>query len=256
MTAKPHIAFFDFSGCEGCQLTVVDSLQTHPELLDAVEIVQFREAATLDDADYQIAFVEGSITRPGDESRLQGIRQRAGMVVALGTCAALGGVNAIRNRQRVSSVTRYVYHNGGNPLLESGPARPIGTVIQVDATLPGCPIDRGEFIRAVRMLLQGRKPALPDYPLCVECKLRENVCLFEQGQTCLGPVVRAGCGARCPTFGEGCEGCRGLISHPNVEWLRSALADRGLSSAQVGEQFDLFLTYQMMESEAAANANR
>jgi len=45
MTAiKPKIAFFDFSSCEGCQLTVVDSLQTHPELLDVVEIVQFREA--------------------------------------------------------------------------------------------------------------------------------------------------------------------------------------------------------------------
>jgi len=38
---KPKIAFFDFSSCEGCQLTVVDSLQTHTALLDVVEIVQF-----------------------------------------------------------------------------------------------------------------------------------------------------------------------------------------------------------------------
>ena len=43
---KPKIAFFDFASCEGCQLTVVDSLQTHLDLLDAVEIVQFREAMT------------------------------------------------------------------------------------------------------------------------------------------------------------------------------------------------------------------
>ena len=41
---KPKIAFFDFTSCEGCQLTVVDALQTYPELLDVVKIVEFREA--------------------------------------------------------------------------------------------------------------------------------------------------------------------------------------------------------------------
>jgi hypothetical protein len=44
MSAKPKIAFFDFTSCEGCQLTIVDLLQTHLGLLDLVEIVQFREA--------------------------------------------------------------------------------------------------------------------------------------------------------------------------------------------------------------------
>jgi len=33
---KPKIAFFDFASCEGCQLTVVDALQTYPDLLDDV----------------------------------------------------------------------------------------------------------------------------------------------------------------------------------------------------------------------------
>ncbi len=61
---KPKVAFFDFACCEGCQLTVVDSLQTHLELVEAVEIVQFREAMTEKGEDYQIAFIEGSCTRP------------------------------------------------------------------------------------------------------------------------------------------------------------------------------------------------
>ena len=39
---KPKVAFFDFACCEGCQLTVVDSLQTHLELVEAVQIIQFR----------------------------------------------------------------------------------------------------------------------------------------------------------------------------------------------------------------------
>ena len=45
--SKPKVAFFDFACCEGCQLTVVDSLQTQLDLLDAVEIVQFRAAEKL-----------------------------------------------------------------------------------------------------------------------------------------------------------------------------------------------------------------
>ncbi|MGB9521984.1 MAG: NADH:ubiquinone oxidoreductase, partial [Anaerolineales bacterium] len=78
---KPKIAFFDFTSCEGCQLTVVDSLQDHPELLNVVDIVQFREAMTEKGEDYQIAFVEGSCTRASDEPRLKKIREQAAIVV-------------------------------------------------------------------------------------------------------------------------------------------------------------------------------
>ena len=61
---RPKVGIFDFACCEGCQLTVVDSLQTHLELVEAVEIVQFREAMTEKGEDYQIAFVEDR-ERPG-----------------------------------------------------------------------------------------------------------------------------------------------------------------------------------------------
>lgn len=65
---KPRVAFFDFTCCEGCQLTVVDSLQTHPELLDVIDIVQFREAMSEKSDDYQVAFIEGSCSRPATRS--------------------------------------------------------------------------------------------------------------------------------------------------------------------------------------------
>ena len=251
--SKPKIAFFEFTSCEGCQLTVVDSLQIYPELLEAVEIVQFREAMTERGEDYQIAFIEGSCVRQSDADRLARIRQQAQVVVALGACAHIGGVNAIRNRQDLRQITAEVYGepNGAahvrSDLLDVFPAaRPIGDVIKVDAILPGCPIDREEFVRATRQLLQGRQPQLPDYPLCVECKLLENVCLFQRGQTCLGPVTRAGCGAICPTFGDGCEGCRGLISHPNTDSMRAVLAEAGRSADDLLPGFTLFGTYELM----------
>jgi len=106
MATKPKIAFFDFTSCEGCQLTVIDLLQTHLGLLDLVEIVQFREAMSERGEDYQIAFIEGSCTRKSDEARLQRIREQAAVVVALGACAHLGGVNALKNYWPIENVQK------------------------------------------------------------------------------------------------------------------------------------------------------
>lgn len=249
MASKPKIAFFEFTSCEGCQLTVVDSLQTHPELLEAVEIVQFREAMSERGEDYQIAFVEGSCTRPSDEAKLKEIREQADLVVSLGACAHLGGINSIRNRQELSNVRFYVYGEKSE-WFDTYPARPISAVIPIDAVIPGCPIDRDEFVKAVTHLLQGRMPDIPDYPLCIECKLLENVCMFQRGHTCLGPITRAGCQAICPTYGDGCEGCRGLISSPNVESLKQVLVEHGMSEEAIDARMTMFLTYQQMAIEA------
>lgn len=250
----PKIAFFEFTSCEGCQLTVVDSLQTNVELLDVVEIVQFREAISERGEDYAIAFIEGSCARPSDEGRLKAIREQAKLVVTLGACSGLGGINAIRNGQDAGKVAEYVYGDKAG-WFESYQARPISAVIPVDASIPGCPIDRDEFIRVVKQLLQGRKPQIPDYPLCVECKLKENVCLYLRGKTCLGPITRAGCGAVCPSYGDGCEGCRGLISKANIKSIKTVLAEHNLSYEETRAKMTMFLNYQMLELEREAAGN-
>ena len=252
MAAKPKIAFFDFTSCEGCQLTVVDALQTHLGLLDLVEIVQFREAMSEKGEDYQIAFIEGSCTRESDEARLRAIRERATLVVALGSCAHLGGVNGMKNRWPIENVQTYVYGEHGRDLYESYPARPISAVIEVDLAIPGCPIDRVEFVRTVQKLLQGRTPRLPDYPLCVECKLSENACLNALGQPCLGPITRAGCNAVCPSYGNGCEACRGFAPEANFDMMRDVLRGHGLTDVEIDAQFTMFNAYPLAQMGADA----
>lgn len=251
---KPTVAFFDFTGCEGCQLTVIDSLQTHPELLEAIDIVEFREASSDQAAAFDIAFVEGSFARDRDAERLRDIRARAGLVVALGACAHLGGINAIRNLKALEEVRRYVY-DGRAHWYAADEVRPISSVIEVDAVVPGCPIDREEFVLAVKMLLQGRIPQLPDYALCIECSLRENVCVYQRGQVCLGPITRAGCNAICPAFGQGCIGCRGLVANPQIDVLRDVMAEHGLTEEEIESRLTLFLTNQVdaLEPEEVAH---
>lgn len=245
---KPKIAFFDFTGCEGCQLMVIDTLQTHPELLGAVEIVQFREAISRRENNYQIAFIEGSCTRSGDESRLATIRAQAEIVIALGACAHIGGINTIRNLYSSESVRRQVYGEAGK-LIESYLARPIEAVIPIEGFIPGCPINRQEFVLVLKTLLQGRLPKLPDYPVCVECKLQENRCVFLRSQYCLGPVTRAGCGAICPGFGLGCDGCRGLLPDAELDLLSTAVNAYGVNGDDIRSKEKLFLSYQLVQRE-------
>ncbi|WP_119072778.1 NADH:ubiquinone oxidoreductase [Aggregatilinea lenta] len=247
MSAKPKVAFFDFTSCEGCQLTVVDALQTHLGLLDLIEIVEFREAMSEHSDDYQIAFVEGSCTRASDEERLRKIRKQAALVVALGACAHLGGVNAMKNRWPIEEVQTYVYGESGKEYYESYMARPISAVIDVDVSIPGCPIDRLEFVRVVQQLLQGCTPKLPDYSLCVECKLSENACLNKLGKPCLGPITRAGCNALCISYGDGCEGCRGFAPEANLDYMRQILEEQNLPAEIIDAKFTLFNAYALQE---------
>ena len=246
--AKAKVAFFDFAGCEGCQLTVLDVLQTHPELLDVIEIVQFREAMSDRRRDFDIAFVEGSCVWPSDEDRLTEIRKRAQVVIALGACAHLGGVNALRNAVPPEEAAQVVYHAMATK-YQTDSARPIDQVIPVDAYLPGCPIDRTEFIQAVAALLAGTFPNLDCDPVCVECKLRENACLFLHGEACLGPITRAGCGAICPTFNVGCEGCRGMVPDANIGSLRQRMLKDGLSQIASQQKITLFLSHQLITAK-------
>lgn len=243
---KPKVAFFDFTCCEGCQLTVVDSLQTYPELLDVVEIVQFREAMSEKGEDYLVAFIEGSCTRPADEARLKEIRQQAAVVVALGACAHLGGVNTLKSLHPLDEVRQYVYGDKAD-WYDTYDARPIEAVIPVDFAIPGCPIDRDEFVSCVKALLLGTKPPIPDYPVCVECKLRENSCLFKKEKVCLGPISRGGCKAICPTYGQSCEACRGYISNPNDSSMRQVLAKHGMTVDEITSIYTMFTTYQVRQ---------
>jgi coenzyme F420-reducing hydrogenase gamma subunit len=240
--AKPKVAFFDFACCEGCQLCALDL--TPEQLLDlvgAVDIVEFREAISEKAEDgYDVALIEGSITRESDIPRLQKIRDTASILVAFGACAHIGGINAIKNFQLKEEYQQEVYPSDPTK-YETAEARAVSEVVQVDAFIPGCPIDTGEFVRVVKNLVLGKKPDIPDYPVCVECKQKENVCAYEKGMICLGPVIRAGCGARCPSNGWYCFGCRGLITEPNVNSQQDIMQKYDLTFEQMKDKFKLFL---------------
>jgi len=160
----------------------------------------------------------------------------------LGACATIGGVNCLKNQYEMDAVKKIVYGSMADN-FDTIPARPIEAVIKVDYKIHGCPIDKDEFVEVVKAILQERKPRIPEYSVCVECQMKENICLFEKGMVCLGPITRAGCKAICPTYNDGCVGCRGLIDDPNVSSHKKLLTDHGLTIDEAIAKYMLFGSY-------------
>ena len=240
--AKPKIAIFDFACCEGCQLQIVNLEEEILSLLGVADVVEWREAMSEKSDEYDIALIEGSITRMEDEEKLKRIRGCAKVLIALGACAVTGGVNKLKNNfDDFEEVKKCVYGKAaGKPHLRTAVTKAVGEVVQVDYVVPGCPIERKEFTNIVRSLLMGKKPELPEYPVCVECKANGNPCLWQYDQVCLGPIIRAGCGARCPSSGFRCFGCRGYIDNPNVEAARDVINRYGLNVDDLKTKMVLF----------------
>jgi sulfhydrogenase subunit delta len=240
---KPRVAFFDFSSCEGCQLQIANLEEEILDLIDIVDIVSFREIMKEHSDNYDIAIIEGSIMRPMDEKRLHKIRSNAKILVALGACATIGGINKIRNQWSPEEVKKEVYGDADikdNEFFDAFKTKAINEVVPVDYYIHGCPINRDEFKQVITALALGKKPEIPNYPVCVECKKNENVCLFEEGKFCLGPITRAGCNAICPTNGSPCDGCRGIISKPEIECVNDILKRYNLTYEELKSRSKLY----------------
>ena len=239
--AKPKVGFFDFSSCEGCQIELTNYGDSNfLELLNHIDIVEFREAMSEKADHLDIACIEGSFTRESERSRLEAIRERSDVIISFGACASTGGINALKNHQ--TDFKEYVYGPESNsPHLQSNDkALPIDAAIKVDFKVLGCPMDKYEFLNIVSSLLHGKTPDVPDFPVCVECKRNETICRFQEGDHCIGMVARAGCGAPCPADGVPCEACRGFISNPNEESMVQVLIDHGMSEVRAKSKSRMF----------------
>ena len=244
---KPRVAFFDFASCEGCELQIANLEEEILDLISIVDVVSFREVMKEHSDDYDIAFIEGSISTPSCVERIHDIRRRSKMLIALGACATQGGINAMKNLQPIEEVREAVYGDEKYrfPTL---PAMPVSAIVKVDYEIDGCPMSMPEFLKVLKSLLAGQEPIKPDSAVCVECKLKENECVFDKGMVCLGPITRGGCDAICPSFGQFCTGCRGLISNPNKNAMLEIFTEHGISLEEAKKRILLFNSYDHSQS--------
>ncbi len=122
---KLKVLHADIGGCEGCAVTFLRAIP----LIESIACAKTRYIGSdfkIEDCD--IAFVTGSICINDVHAleMLKNIRSKAKVVVALGSCAALGGI------------TRFC-RGGQEPKPDHRVFQPLSSVIDVDFAIPGCP---------------------------------------------------------------------------------------------------------------------
>lgn len=224
--SNPKIAVYKFSSCDGCQLSILNLEDELLALAGAVDIAYFLEATSaMQPGPYDVALVEGSVTTPHEAERIQEIRRQARFLIALGTCATCGGIQALRNFTSVEELAWAVYEHP--EYLEHLPTSTgIAEHVKVDLEIWGCPVNKQQVLDVITGVVHNRRPHLGTHSVCIDCKRRGTVCVMvSKGIPCLGPVTRSGCGAICPAMGRGCYGCFGPAPQADLNTLLPTLQE-------------------------------
>ncbi len=226
---KPKVGIFDFACCEGCQLQIANMGEDLLAVLGSIDVMEWREVMSEKWVkNLDIAIIEGSITDPHAVERIEKIRKKAKILISYGSCATIGGVNCMKNNFSLDDIRKYVYGDSYQ-FFPTELTKAVHQVVKVDYFVHGCPVYIPEFVVVLKAVLQGIPYYVPDYPVCVECKLNENVCVYDRKVTCLGPVTKAGCNSWCINNGNICYGCRGMVSNPNEKGAQDVLAKYKIS---------------------------
>jgi coenzyme F420-reducing hydrogenase gamma subunit len=238
---KPKLAVWKFASCDGCQLTLLDCEDEFLAVAGAVEIAYFVEATrAVVPGPYDLSLVEGSITTAHDAERIREVRRQSKKLITIGACATAGGIQALRNFADVGAFTSIVYAHP-EYISTLATSTPISAHVPVDFELRGCPINKAQLIEVLSAFIVDRKPVTPAHSVCMECKLKGNVCVtVAHGTPCLGPVTHAGCGALCPSYDRGCYGCYGPMETPNAPALSRELAKLGMTEPELKRVFRTF----------------
>lgn len=232
--SKPSVSIYGLTSCAGDQLAILNCEDELLDILGAIDLHSFVMAQTGNVEDkVNISLVEGTVVQPHDEEKLKKIRANCDLLIAIGTCAVWGGIVAYKNDVKRRNLIDIVYGKENKSIKFQTPS-PLSDFVKVDFGIPGCPIEKHEIIYSIASLLHGDIPLIPNYAVCMECRMRENRCLLiEDGAFCMGPLSRAGCDARCPSLGQPCIGCRGPVDDANVASEVVVLKEKGYSDLDI-----------------------
>lgn len=183
------VVHLQLSSCCGCLISLTD---TYEKLLDVLGKIELIYCQTIMDEreikECDIALVEGSVCLEDHHSveLAKEIREKAKIVVALGACAAFGGV------------TRFCKGNQPPKPVHTS-FLPLSRVIKVDLAIPGCPPSPEQIVRVIEAALSGDTVYLEPF---VELAKNPEVCGCDLITKVVNKAKCMGCGtcsAACPT---------------------------------------------------------
>jgi len=208
MADKPKVAFYWCASCGGCEETVVDLGARVLDVVAAVDIVfwpcamdfKISDVQAMPDGSIAVAFVNGAVRTDEQQHVAQLLRQKAGCVIAFGSCSCHGGIPALANLTSRTRIFDRSYHHSPTVTNQDGtepqprtevdghvlslPAfhetvRKLSDVINVDYYMPGCPPTPDNLAAAVGVILAGELPPAgatigADKSLCASCTRNES----------------------------------------------------------------------------------
>ncbi|MDZ4169879.1 MAG: F420-nonreducing hydrogenase [Coriobacteriia bacterium] len=238
--SKPTLATVSLGGCEGCHVSLLDAHEGLLDLLEAADLVHSPFSGDEEiPAHVDVVMVEGAITTEEDLRRLHAARASATTLVAVGSCAVLGGIGGLRNLSPVAEVKARAF---GDHVTKSERlprlrrlVQPLSDFVEIDISVPGCAPETGLIVDALVAAVSGNEFSFGVRNLCDECHREKRAllehssefvsddvlalmeldeidpkrCFLEQGLICMGPMTREGCGAKCTAANVPCRGCMG-----------------------------------------------
>ena len=244
---KLKIGVYGVSGCAGCLLSILfeDCFKELIELVDIKSFQLIKEESYTGQLDY--IFIEGTVCFDEDIIRLNELRKKANKIVALGSCACVGGVPSIKNFLDENKVMRLVYPVYNH--LKPEPPTPISDHIKVDYFIPQCPPNKQEILEFVKCIATKREFKPYREPVCFECRRKGNPCQLDKGEICLGPITNGGCEAICPSNNTTCYGCRGPSIDANLKAFSDMLKQMGYTSKNMHDKINTFSGLKFKEQE-------
>ena len=173
--AKPKVATCSLAGCFGCHMALLD---IDDRILKLIELVDFDKSPVDDIKKFTgrcaVGLIEGGCCNQENVKVLREFRRHCSILVALGDCATMGGLPAMRNGIPLRQCLAEAYLDGPtvyNPsrTIPNDPelplildrVYPLNEVVKIDVHLPGCPPPADAIWEAVSALLHNKPIELP-----------------------------------------------------------------------------------------------
>ncbi|MBF0564133.1 MAG: hypothetical protein HQK89_02710 [Nitrospirae bacterium] len=151
---KKRVAFFDFSGCDGCKTQIADF---GSEIIDSIGLI---DAMDIDDMSsgrfkgrFDLCLVEGNNVGGKFVDSLKTIRRISDVVIAYGSCQACCKCKAFDGDSRIT----FEGHSSWKPVGKHSNvmiATPFYRALAADYVLDGCPVDPMEFVETIETALR------------------------------------------------------------------------------------------------------
>lgn len=172
---KPRLATVSLAGCFGCHMAILD---IDERLVGLMQAVDFDRSPLTDLKTFtrrcDIGIIEGGCCNEENVHVLQDFRRNCDVLIALGQCAIMGGLPAMRNAimqseaplrecleeayitgAYIRNTTHQIPNDPALPLLLDR-VYPCSEVVEIDYQIPGCAPGGDVIFETLSSILAGR----------------------------------------------------------------------------------------------------